>query len=448
MPDVKNIHPRQHHIRHSPAYGIAEHEGSHGGEQGECGVYPGDSDSADSDEGDDGRDEGVSVAAEAAGVEVQDGVEPFEADYTVEPDFAVGDYGIVGGEEVKEWVGKEEYEGDKDYGEDGGLSKADAGGFPAAGKLAGTVVLTYHGGIHLRHGVHHEVDKYFNVVPGGGSGHDVRAQAVKCCLDYEVGQAEYNALKSGRKADFEDSSNNVSVHGELVKVHVKHAVRAMKSPEKEQGTDQVGHNGADSDSTGSPMKDEKDDQVEKNLADAAQGESQKRCPGIADGAEYGGFKVIQKEEWLFQEQDAQIDFRDVHNFCGNLKPQQHGPCGHFPYKCERQSAEEGHGNRSMHSVPHFIRLILSDKSGQHHISPNRKPDKQAEKCGDERSTSTYGRHGLFIHKAANHGNVSRIKKLLNHPGQCQRNSHEPYFSAERTMSHVHTLCMHHNLSFI
>lgn len=196
------------------------------------------------------------------------------------------------------------------------------------------------------------------------------------------------------------------------------------------------------------MKDEKDDQVEKNLADAAQGKGQKRCPGIADGAEYGGLKVIEKEEWLFQEQDAQIDFGDVHNFCRNLKPQQHGPCGHFPYKCERQSAEEGHGNRSMHPVPHLIRLILSDKSGQHHISPNRKPDKQAEKCGDERSTSTYGRHGLFIHKAANHGNVSRIKKLLNHPGQCQRDSHEPYFSAERTMSHVHTLCMHHNLSFI
>lgn len=101
MPDVKNIHPRQHHIRHSPAYGIAEHEGSHGGEQGECGVYPGDSDSADSDKGDDGGDEGVSVAAEAAGVEVQNGVEPFEADYAVEPDFAVGDYGIVGSEEVK-----------------------------------------------------------------------------------------------------------------------------------------------------------------------------------------------------------------------------------------------------------------------------------------------------------------------------------------------------------
>ena len=126
------IHPRQHHIRHSPAYGIAEHEGSHGGEQRECGVYPGDSDSADSDKGDDGGDEGVSVAAEAAGVEVQNGVEPFEADYAVEPDFAVGDYGIVGGEEVKEWVGKEEYEGDEDYREDGGLSKADAGGFPAA----------------------------------------------------------------------------------------------------------------------------------------------------------------------------------------------------------------------------------------------------------------------------------------------------------------------------
>ena len=50
----------------------------------------------------------------------------------------------------------------------------------------------------------------------------------------------------------------------------------MKSPEKEQGTDQVGHNGADSDSTGSSMKDEKDDQVEKNLADAAQGEGQKK----------------------------------------------------------------------------------------------------------------------------------------------------------------------------
>ena len=184
------ITPRQHHIGHCPACGIAEHEGLQGGEQGECGVYPGNSYSADSDEGDDGGNEGVAVAAEAAGVEVQDGVEPFEADYAVKADFTVGDYGIVGGEEVKERVGKEEYEGDEDYGEDGGLFKTDTCGLSAAGEFPGTIVLPYHGGVDLRHGVHHEVDEYFNVVPGGGSGHDVRAQAVQCCLDYEVGQAE------------------------------------------------------------------------------------------------------------------------------------------------------------------------------------------------------------------------------------------------------------------
>ena len=101
------VHPRQHHIRHSPAYWIAEHEGFHGGVDGEYGVYPGDSDSADSYQGDDGGDEGVSVAAEAAGVEVEDGVKPFKGNYAVEADFAVFDYGIIGGKEVQKGIGKE-----------------------------------------------------------------------------------------------------------------------------------------------------------------------------------------------------------------------------------------------------------------------------------------------------------------------------------------------------
>ena len=70
------IHPRQHHIGHYPACGIAEHERFHSGIKREYDVHPGDTDAADSDEGDEGRNEGIAVAPEASGVDIQDGVEP------------------------------------------------------------------------------------------------------------------------------------------------------------------------------------------------------------------------------------------------------------------------------------------------------------------------------------------------------------------------------------
>ena len=182
---------------------------------------PGEAESADAEEGDEGRRRGDAVSAQGVGENFQKDVDALGKHHIPDADNAKPDHLGVGAEEPDDGAGETKTED----GHDGHAAEIEkntgTGAEAAAAEIPGAVVLAHEGGDGLTERGDDAVYVDFNGESCRAGSHGVGAEAVNRLLQAYVGYGENHELHAGGQADAQDFLQvaHVSAHARKNKAY-------------------------------------------------------------------------------------------------------------------------------------------------------------------------------------------------------------------------------------
>ena len=253
--------------RDQPAGRVGRHEGQEVAVSGKYGVQPGDADAADTDQDDDSRRQGIAIAAQGSGDDVDDAIEVERPGYVKEALRPQGDDVRVAVEQADEFRRKEEDRHGDGQEERRFNAKGDFGDAEAAAQVAGAVVLADEGRRRLAEAVDETIDIAFDDEGRSRRSHGFRPQTVQGRLDEDIGQGKDHALDTGRQADADDVMQFFPGKAHVMAFQADAVRRPAQQDQEDERIDGKGNDYRPDDAGQAEIKDQDRQQVEDDIDD-------------------------------------------------------------------------------------------------------------------------------------------------------------------------------------
>ncbi len=364
----------------------------------EDGEYPEEADAADGEEGYQGRRKGVAVAPEGAGEDFYYFFQYLKYSGKVDADNAVVDNFRVAGEEFKDRFCKES-DGEAEDGCDGtsgehGFLCDEEGTF----EVPGAEALTYEGGGGLSESVDYGIYVDFNDEGSGRGGHDFRSQAVDGHLDDHIGDGKYHALKTGRKADTDDSSKRSAIKGKG-QFERWDFFFSCNDDEEYGGVHCVGKDSRPY-NTCNPPSHHDSCIVQRAIDDGGEHEGIERRLAVPYSTEERGFEVIKRKERQCDKVNVEVESGIIGYGRRDAHDRNEGLHGKFAYEGEESTYQEGKGNGGPHDVSHGFPIFGTYGLGHDDVGAHGKTEEKGNEDGYDRRIISHCRHGIGAYKVS------------------------------------------------
>lgn len=398
--------------RDQPASRVGRHEDQEVAVSGKYGVQPGDADAADTDQDDDSRRQGIAIAAQGSGDDVDDAIEverPGDVKEALRPQ---GDDVRVAVEQADEFRRKEEDRHGDDQEERRFDAKGDFGDAEAAAQVAGAIVLANEGRRRLAEAVDETVDIVFDDEGRSRRCHGFRPQAVQGRLDEDVGQGKDHALDAGRQADVNNVMQFFPGKAQVVAFQADAVRRPAQQDQEDERIDGKGHNRRPDDAGQAEIKDQDRQQVEDDIDEIGCDQAVQRRPAIAAAAEDGRLEVIQRQKRQAQQEDAQILFGHIVDVWRHFQDPEGRIDDEFADDSQHQAQAEGHQNSRLDRPFHLVVATGTEILGNGDVGPQGNPHEQRHQKADDRHIVANSSHGALADEASQNKDVGTVEELF------------------------------------
>ena len=302
----------------------------------ENGVDPANADAADTQDGNDHRNEGFSKTPKGAGGNIHQTADKIrEADET-EPEHTVADgFRRVGDVQRQQGRSKEISQGTQSQTHDGRTSETDPQGLghPLVLPCAGILAHEVYGG--LVEGIQRNVDKAFDVASGSVAGHEYIAEGVDGGLNQHIGNGEQGTLNTGGQTNPQHFGKLQSVKPHFLQFQTAGIGTLHQSPHHQYGRNALGNGGSQSNTGYIHMKQCHKDHIQHHIDHTGKAQIDQRTSGITGGTENGSAEVIHHGKGNTCEVDLHIQGgagqhirRGAHHIqkrCSSYRFRQHRP---------------------------------------------------------------------------------------------------------------------------
>ena len=232
------------------------------------------------------------------------------------------------------------------------------------------MVLPHKGGAGLAKAVEQVVAHVLQAHGRAGGSHDLGAQAVDGGLDDDVCDGKDGALDTGGQANLDDALEGDGVDSKVARGDADDGVGLEQADKECDGARRIGDGRGDSHAGDAPVEHGNKDEVQANIEDGGHGERLERHAGDTDGAEDGGFEVVEQDRGHAQQKDAQVERCERHGLGRDVKRGEHG-LGKDLAQRDDDKAHECHKDRGVDGALDHVLVVAADGVGDNHVGAKR-----------------------------------------------------------------------------
>ena len=193
------------------------------------------------------------------------------------------------------------------------------------------------------------------------------------------------------------------------------SLRPAQEPQKQGRTDQVRDHGRQRDAVHGHPQNNHEKHIQNYVHNTRNGQADQRCARISLCTEDSGFEVVEQDDRHARQIDPHIEQGHIVDLRRHAHQVQKGRRQKFSDHGDHKAPSQCDKDRRVHSPEDTVSVILPDKAGDHHVCPQRDPDKKIDHQADDRGIAPDSRHRVLAHKTADDRYIRRIEQLLQDP---------------------------------
>ena len=183
------------------------------------------------------------------------------------------------------------------------------------------------------------------------------------------------------------------------------------------------------------------DEVQANIEDGGHGERLERHAGDTDGAEDGGFEVVEQDRGHAQQKDAQVERCERHGLGRDVERGEHG-LGKDLAQRDDDKAHERHEDRGVDGALDHVLVVAADGVGDNHVGAKRQANEQVNHQAGKRNVGADRRHGqgsLVAREVADNDCGDEVRQLLEDARRGNGKGEQGNVAPQRAGRHVNVL---------
>ena len=288
----------------------------------------------------------------------------------------------------------------------------------------------------MEDGVHRGVGEGGDVGRGGIGRDDVRAEGIDAALHHDVRDVEDHRLQSGRQADLDHAQRLGRVQPELAEAEPGRARLPHEADEDQHDRHILRNDRRNGDARHVQPADDDEEQIEKDVQYARDGEEQQRPLRIAVGAQDGRGEVVDQRAGDADEIDPQIEARQPQHIVGRAHQLQHRR-GEEEAQQERDHAEQQTQRDGAVDRAADARVVpAADIACDENVDAHGDADERAGQKVDERRGRADGGQRRAAREFADDDHVCRVEQQLQNARERQRQGKHHKLRQQRAVQHI------------
>ena len=398
---------------------------------GKDGVHPDDAEDAGAQDDDDGGHDGLAQAAGGGDGAIHKGRDAVGQTHDAHTLHAGVDDGRLGGEEGQELAAEHEQAAAQQQAHTKGIAQRDEVALLHAVGLACAVVLAHEAGTGHVEGGHAVVDEVVGVGGGGVALDHEGVEGVDACLDEEVGDGEDGVLEPGGQAQRQNAPGHGRVEPGFPEMQGVAVLHLSQRVEDEPGGNALRNGTGQRHAHDIQLADDDEEEVEQDVQHTRDAQEVQRLFGVADGAEDGVAKVVERQCGHTEEVDPQVeDGTGQQVFLGVQQPQQGGGAQQT-HEQQHHTGDEADHQRRVNGAADVIGVPGPIEAGHQHVDAVAQADEKTGEQGDEDARGTHRTQRRGTGEPAHDRDVRHVEQHLQQVGQCQRQADQKDLLGQR-----------------
>ena len=219
--------------------------------------------------------------------------------------------------------------------------------------------------------------------------------------------------------------------------------------DKEQGrADYVGEHRCQRNACHVHPEDDDKKEIQQDVQDACKGQADQRRLRVSLTPQDRRLKVIEEDHREAKGVDPEIEHcLGQHIVRHRKQPEQRGR-DDLPHHHEKKAAQDGQQDGRVHCVPHAAFILRAQHLRDHYVGSEGDAGEEIHHEADDRRVASHRRHGFLTSETTHHGNIGRVKHLLQHCCRRQWQRHLEQLAADAAFRHIYCiLCHNFTLAF-
>ena len=215
--------------------------------------------------------------------------------------------------------------------------------------------------------------------------------------------------------------------------------RGAQAEVENGGAERVGDDRRDGDAVDRHAQHGDEEQVQRHVHNARDGQRQQRDLRLADASEDGCLEVIQQDHGHAQQIDPQIQQRQREHVVRHLQQAQQRRRRQLAERGHEHAAQQRHEDRREDGLLHGVFIALPDGVRDDDVRAERDADEEVHQQADDRAVRAhggYGRRPLRAGEVADDRDVRGVEELLQNRRRRHREGEQRNLVPDGAMEHV------------